>query len=154
MLFRPDGPSRTPQMIYPNMGGRLTIVQIQPQGRDIITTDTKSCRCTLKAQLLRHHRSFTGEAGVYRCLQVFDLDEMMVCSRHCGVSWFCQDILVVLRVNEHAQPQVVLHLLLLGLVLPFPSILLILLHSQHRLHVDSFHLRDRFSGDSSTVKHW
>lgn len=68
MLFRPDGPSRTPQMIYPNMGGRPTIVQIHPQGRDITTTDTKSCRCTFKAQLLRDHRSFTGEAGVYRCL--------------------------------------------------------------------------------------
>lgn len=90
-----------------------------------------------------------------RCLQVFDLNEMMVRSRHCGVSRFCEDILVVLGVNEHAQAQVVLHLLLLGLVLPFPSVLLILLHSQHRLHVYSFHLRHRLEWRQyGTVKHW
>lgn len=48
MLLSPEGPSRTPQMIYPNMGGRPARVQIQPQGRDNITTETKSCTYMFK----------------------------------------------------------------------------------------------------------
>lgn len=42
MLLRPEGPSRTPQTMYPNIGGRPRSVHTHPQGRDNITTDTKS----------------------------------------------------------------------------------------------------------------
>lgn len=65
----------------------------------------------------------------------------MVCSWHCGVSWFSQNILVVLRVNEHAQTQIILHFLLSRLVLPLPSILFVFLHSQHCLYINTFYLQ-------------
>lgn len=43
ILLRPEGPSRTPLMTYPNIGGRPTRVQTQPQGRESITMETRSC---------------------------------------------------------------------------------------------------------------
>lgn len=81
---------------------------------------------------IRHRRDEAGS----------DLDEVMVGSWYGRVPRFGQDVLVVLRVYEHAQSEAVLRLLLLRLVLPFPSSFLIVLHFQDRLHVYSNHLRN------------
>lgn len=146
MLLRPEGPSRTPQTIYPNMGGRPTREQIQPQGRDNITTDTKSCTHDANNMIKDSKQMNEAFTIVFSLEGQTDLDEVMVRSRHRGVPWFGQDVLVVLRVNEHAQSQVILHFLWPGLVLPLPSTLLVILHSQHCLHIHSFHLHNKHEG--------
>lgn len=42
MLFNPDGPKSTPQMIYPNMVGNPIVVHSQPHGKDNIPIVTIS----------------------------------------------------------------------------------------------------------------
>jgi len=42
MLFNPDGPNSTPQMIYPNIVGNPIIVHSQPHGKDNIPIVTIS----------------------------------------------------------------------------------------------------------------
>lgn len=42
ILFNPDGPKSTPQMMYPNMVGNPIIVHSQPHGKDNIPMVTMS----------------------------------------------------------------------------------------------------------------
>ena len=72
----------------------------------------------------------------------FDLDEVWVSPGHGGVPGLGEDVLVVLGVDEHAQSQIVLRLPPPGHILPFPPVLLILLNSEHRLHIHPLHLWD------------
>lgn len=67
----------------------------------------------------------------------------MVSTGHGGVPRLGQDILVVLGVDQHTEPQVILHLPPGHVPL---RVLLILLHAENGFHVNTLHLRTHSRG--------
>lgn len=82
-------------------------------------------------------RRILASAGCDGSWETVYLDEVAVCPRDRGVPGLGQDVLVVLRVDEHAETQAVL-------CFPFCEILLriglFFLHPQNGLKIDSFDL--------------